>query len=333
MSSGFLLTAGGYRKPAGNCCLFLRCLPASYPSLLPWWGAVRRRRTVHGLRGAMTLLGRHLTPLLAQLHASFRGHLPETIEGFAHLLLPLRRQRPVLLPALAEHLPLIRRHGAPLRKSLLRTGALLRRHRQPALTTSRERLLALRGQAVPLTLMALQQLLLLRRQRVPRSRRGGGGGRGCHSRFGRRRLGRRRLRKTGGGGEKTCADKPCPDHFFASCGGGAGGTLPRGAFFKNSHQAASPVSSEPKNSRKPSSGATVVCPGVVSGVVAGVAAGGGACATGGGSALAVAHNTQSSSPPLPAPVKGNLGSRSRIRGLIRKIIKIDIVLQHIHRIC
>jgi uncharacterized protein YecE (DUF72 family) len=47
---------------------------------------------MHGLGGAMTLLGRHLTPLLAQLHASFRRHLPEAIEGFADLLLPLRRQ-------------------------------------------------------------------------------------------------------------------------------------------------------------------------------------------------------------------------------------------------
>jgi hypothetical protein len=297
---------------------------------------------MHGLRGAVTLLGRHLTPLLAQLHASFRRHLPEAIEGFADLLLPFLRQRPVLLPALTHHLTLLRRHCAPLRESLLRTGALLRRHRQPALTASRERLLALRGQVVPLALMALQQLLLLRRQRVPRSRRGGGRGCGCgRGSFRRLRRGRRRrrgLRKTSSGGEKTCADKPCPDHFFASCGGGAGGTLPRGgAFFKNSHQAASPVSSEPKNSRKPSSGATVVCPGVVSGVVsgvvAGVAAGGGACGAGGGTAFAVAHNTQSSSPPLPDAVKGNLGSRSRIRGLIRKIIKIDIVLQHIHRIC
>jgi hypothetical protein len=78
------------------------------------WNMTRRRRTVHGLGGAMTLLRRHLAPLLAQLHASFRRHLPEPIEGFAHLLLPLRRQRPELLPALTEQLPLIRRHGAPL---------------------------------------------------------------------------------------------------------------------------------------------------------------------------------------------------------------------------
>jgi hypothetical protein len=118
--------------------------------------------------------------------------------------------------------------------------------------------------------MALQQLLLLRRQRAPRSR--GGGRRGCSSRrrFGRGRRGHGGLRKTGGGSEKTCADKPCPDHFFASCGGGAGGSLPRGgALLKNSHQVASPTSSEPKNSRNPSSGGAVDCAGV-----AGVAAGG-----------------------------------------------------------
>ena len=109
----------------------------------------------------MTLLRRHVTPLLAQLRASFRRHLPEPIEGFADLLLPFRRQRPVLLPALTEQLPLLRRHGAPLRKSLLRARALLRRHRQPTLAAFRERLLPLRGQAVPLALMALQHLLLL----------------------------------------------------------------------------------------------------------------------------------------------------------------------------
>src|SRR5882757_6439784 len=271
-----LLTAWGDRRPAGNCAFLLRRLPAPYLSMLmrnvPRRRCTvhRRRRTVHRLRGAMTLLGRHLTPLLAQLHASFRRHLPEAIEGLAELLLPVRRQRPVLLPALAHHLPLVRRHGAPLRKSLLRTGALLRRHRQPALTASRERLLPIRGQAVPLALMNLQRLLLLRRQRAPRSRGGGGGGRSGRRRFGRGRRRRGGLRKTGGGSEKTCADKPCPDHFFASCGGVAGGSLPRGgALLKNSHQAASPTSSEPKNSRNPSSGGAVDCAGVVAGVAAG----------------------------------------------------------------
>ena len=121
----------------------------------------RRRRSVHGLHGAMTLLGRHLTPLLAQLHASFRRHLPEAIEGFAHLLLPFGRQRPVLLPTLTQQLTLLRRHGTPLRKSLLRARALLRCHRQPTLAAFCERLLPLRRQAVPLALMALQHLLLL----------------------------------------------------------------------------------------------------------------------------------------------------------------------------
>ena len=67
----------------------------------------------------MALFWRHLAPLLAQLLASFRGHLPESIEGFANLLLPFGRQRPVFLPTLAQLLPLLRRHGAPLRKPLL----------------------------------------------------------------------------------------------------------------------------------------------------------------------------------------------------------------------
>jgi hypothetical protein len=116
------------------------------------------------LGGVMPLLRRHLMPLLAQLRAFFRRHLPEPIERFVHLLLPFRRQRPVLLPALTEQLPLLGRHGVPLRKSLLRTGALLRRHRQPTLAAFRERLLPLRRQAVPLTLMVLQHLLLLGRQ-------------------------------------------------------------------------------------------------------------------------------------------------------------------------
>ena len=73
----------------------------------------------------MTLLRRHLMPLLAQLRAFFRRHLPEPIKGLAYLLLSVGRQRPVLLPALTQHLLLLRRHGAPLRKALLRAGASL----------------------------------------------------------------------------------------------------------------------------------------------------------------------------------------------------------------
>jgi hypothetical protein len=224
----------------------------------------------------MPLLRSHLTPLLPQLHAPLRRHLAEPVEGFAHLLLPVGRQRPVLLPALTHQLPLLRRHGTPLGKSLLRAAALLRRHGQPTLAAFRERLLPFCRQVVPLALMALQQLLLLRRQRGPwlGCCRGCGGRRFDHS----RRCRHGRLRPAGSGSEKTSADKPCPDHFFASCGGGAGGSLPRGgALFKNSHQAASPTSSEPKNSRKPSSGGTD-CSGAFAGVVAGAGAGG----TGGG---------------------------------------------------
>lgn len=146
------------------------------------------------------------------------------------------------------------------------------------------------------------------------------------------RLGHRGLRQACDGSEKTCADKPCPHHFFASCGGAAGGSLPRGgALFKNSHQAASPTSSEPKNSSKPSSGGTVDCPGVA-GVVAGVAAGGEAGGGGGAAAPTIAHQALSSNPLVPVTVKINLRGRTRICGFVRKIIKIDIVLQHLQRI-
>ncbi len=121
----------------------------------------------------MPLLRRHLTPLLAQLLTPFRRHLAESIEGFAHFVLPFGRQRLELLPALTQQLPLLRRHGAPLTESLLGAGALLRRHGYPALAALRERLLPLRRQAVPLALIALQHLLLLRRERLPSLGAGG----------------------------------------------------------------------------------------------------------------------------------------------------------------
>ena len=77
----------------------------------------------------MTLLRRHLTPLLAQLAAPFRRHLPDPVEGLVYLLLPLGGQCLVLLPALPQQLPLLRGHGTPLGETLLRAGPLLRRHR------------------------------------------------------------------------------------------------------------------------------------------------------------------------------------------------------------
>ena len=95
---------------------------------------MRRRRRAHGLRPmrtlyrTMSLLRRHLTPLLAQLLTSFRRHLAESIEGFAHLALPFGRQGLEFLPALTHQLALLRRHGTPLIESLLGAGALLRRH-------------------------------------------------------------------------------------------------------------------------------------------------------------------------------------------------------------
>jgi hypothetical protein len=279
----------------------------------------------------MALLGSHLTPLLAQLLASFGRHLPKSIEGFAQLLLSFGGQRLVFLPTLTHQLALLRRHGAPLRKALLRTRALLRRHRQPALAAFREGLLPVGGQTIPLVLVALQHLLLLRRQRPPSSRRCRG--RRCCARRRlcrrrRRRRGRRHLREAGGSAQKTCADEHCPDHFFASCGGGAGGSFPRsGALFKNSHQAASPTSSEPRNSRNPSSGG-----GAGAGVdtVGDVGAGAGGVGVG-GVALAAALTAQHSSQTLK-PLKVNLHGGFRIRSFVRKIIKIDIVLQHLHRI-
>ena len=61
-----------------------------------------RRRRMSALHRMMTLLRRHLPPLLAQLLAPFRRHLAESIEGFAHLALPFRRQRLEFLPALTQ---------------------------------------------------------------------------------------------------------------------------------------------------------------------------------------------------------------------------------------
>src|SRR6202451_637971 len=224
------------------------------------------------------LLRGHLAPLAAQFRTLFRRHLPEAVERFAHLLLPFGRQALELLKALTQQLPLFRRHGAPLRKALLRTRALLRRHRQPALTALGQRLLPLGRQAVPLALMALQQLLLLWRQTSPgfrpcrgRLRRGGRGG--CRRR-------RRALRETVRGEHETCQDYERPDHFFASCGGGAGGLFPRGgALFKNSHKAESPTSSEPRNSINPSSGGSALDAGAeAEGTAGGGGDGGGGCA-------------------------------------------------------
>ena len=178
---------------------------------------------------AAALLRTHLAPLLAQFLAPFRRHLPKPVERFAYPLLLFRRQALELLPALAQLLPLLRRHGAPLSETLLRARPLLGRHRQPALTALGQRLLALRGQAIPLALIAMQQLLLLRRHRRP-----------C--------LGSRGLpaavppepRMWARGAVGACATALAaassrlaqtnqgPDHYFASCGGVAGGFPPRG---------------------------------------------------------------------------------------------------------
>jgi hypothetical protein len=247
--------------------------------------APRRRR--RPLDTSAALLRSHLTPLPAQLHAPFGRHLPEPVEGFTHPLLLFRRHGLELLPTLAQLLALLRRHGAPLSKALLGTRALRRRHGEPTLATPGQRLLAIRGQTVPFILIAVQQLLLLRRHRRPWPRR-------CRRRRGdSRRLGRSRsLRDTARRREKqTCTDEPRPDHCFASCGGGAGGGFPArgGAFFKNSHQAASPTSSAPKNSMKSSSGAPCgdcVAPGGDC-----VPGEGDCCAAGGGAAIAAAHTT------------------------------------------
>src|ERR1700677_4954914 len=157
---------------------------------------MRRRRRAHGLRPmrtlyrTMSLLRRHLTPLLTQLLTPFRRHLAESIEGIAHFALPFGRQRFEFLPALPHQLPLVRGHGTPHIESLLGAGTLLRRHCNPALAAFRKRLLALRRQAIPLVLIALEHLFLLRRQRLP-SPRGGGCGRGGRSRGARRRGGER----------------------------------------------------------------------------------------------------------------------------------------------
>ena len=235
------------------------------------------------------LLRSHLTPLPAQLHAPFGRHLPEPVEGFAHPLLLFRRHGLELLPTLAQLLALLRRHGAPLSKALLGTRALRRRHGEPTLATPGQRLLAIRGQTVPLILIAVQQLLLLRRHRRPWPRRCRRSGRGS------RRLGRSRsLRDTARRREKqTCTDEQRPDHCFASCGVVAGGGFPRGgAFFKNSHQAASPTSSAPKNSMKSSSGAGAACDGdCVAPDGDCVPCEGACCAAGGGAAIAAAHTT------------------------------------------
>ena len=89
---------------------------------------MRRGCGAAALHRVVALVRSHLAPLLAQLHAPFGRHLPESIERFAQLLLPFRRQRFVLLPTLPKNLTLLGRHGAPLGETLLRTGALLRGH-------------------------------------------------------------------------------------------------------------------------------------------------------------------------------------------------------------
>jgi hypothetical protein len=89
---------------------------------------MRRRRGAHPLYRTMSLLRRHLTPLLTQLLTPFRRHLAESIEGIPHFPLPFGRQGFEFLPTLTHQLPLLRRHGTPHIKSLLGAGALLRRH-------------------------------------------------------------------------------------------------------------------------------------------------------------------------------------------------------------
>ena len=312
---------------------------ATPPAIANLPRSVVRRRTPHGrrrahrLHGAIALLGCHLTPLLAQLCASFRRHLPKTREGFPHLLLPLGRQCLVLLVALTHHLPLLGRHGAPLGKPLLRSGALLRRHRYPPLATFGERLLALGRQAIPLILVIVQQLLLLMRKRIPSFWRGRSGGHACAL------PGHEFLGETGNGTAKTRADQQYPYHFLASCGSLAEAFFPNGgAFFKNSHHAASPTSSEPKNSRKLSSGAPaagepaggVAAAGCVPPAGLPEATGGCADAPGGVSspsvpAPALAH-AATSSHAFHVPPSCKLGWRHRIDRPIREIIKVDVVL-------
>src|SRR6202041_212099 len=209
---------------------------------LPLAAPCRRRPPLHA---SVALLRSHLTPLPAQFHAPFGRHLPESVERFAYALLLVRRHGLELLPALAQLLALLRRHGSPLSETLLRARSLRRRHREPALAAPGQRLLALRRQTVPLVLIAMQQFLLLGRHRRPCPRSGGRGRSGRSGGSGRR-LGRSRdLRDTARREKQTCTDQQRPYHCFASCGGVAGGGFsPRGgAFFKNSHQAASPTSS------------------------------------------------------------------------------------------
>jgi len=255
------------------------------------------RRRCRPLDTSAALLRSHLTPLPAQLHAPFRRHLPEAVEGFAHPLLLFRRHGLELLPALAQLLALLRGHGAPLSKALLGTRPLRRRHGEPTLAAPGQRLLALRRQTVPVILIAMQQLLLLRRHRRPCPGRCGRRY-ACSRRWGgsRRLGGSRSLRDTARRREKqTCTEEHRPDHCFASCGGVAGGGLPRdGAFFKNSHQAASPTSSAPKNSMKSSSGAP--CDGDCVAPGGDCVTGGADCCApgGGGSAVAAAHTSMPS---------------------------------------
>jgi hypothetical protein len=260
--------------------------------VLPGAASRRRRPSLHA---SVALLRSHLTPLPAQFHAPFGRHLPEPVERFAYALLLVRRHGLELLPALAQLLALLRRHGSPLSETLLRARSLLRRHGEPALAAPGQRLLAFRRQTVPLVLIAMQQFLLLGRHRRPCPRSGGRGGRSRRSGGSGRRLRRSRaLRDTACREKQTCTHQQRPYHYFASCGGVAGGGFsPRGgAFFKNSHQAASPTSSAPKNSMKSSSGA--LCDGDCAPGGGCVPGEGDCCAPGvggGGWAAAAAHTS------------------------------------------
>src|SRR5271156_1803799 len=105
---GELLARGAIEPAFPDPLLALRGLKSARAMRRRPWNRARRgvsSRTPHGalapLQRAAALLGRHVAPLVTQRLLPLRGHLSEGIELIANLLLPVRRQRLELAPALA----------------------------------------------------------------------------------------------------------------------------------------------------------------------------------------------------------------------------------------
>src|SRR3989304_5142611 len=115
----------------------------------------------------LTLLRRHVLPLLAQFGASLRRQVLEPLGAAAQALLLFRRQLAEAFVAFARHLALFWRHFLPAGETVLRLFALLGRHGLPAFRALLQVLAPPRRQAVPAFLEGFQGLLFLLAELVP----------------------------------------------------------------------------------------------------------------------------------------------------------------------